>query len=168
MAHKSNIVLIGMPGCGKTTVGEILGQKLRLKFIDIDTMIEECHGAIPELFARGEDYFRQCETDCAKAAARTQGAVIATGGGIILRAENMRALGASGTIVFLNRSVENIMGDIVSETRPLLADGKERLYNLYEQRIALYNQYADIIIDSNKELEQVIDDIVSQIEGEIK
>ena len=163
MGHKSNIVLIGMPGCGKTTVGEIVAQRLGLKFVDVDAMIEECHGAIPELFARSEDYFRQCETDCAKKAARIQGAVIATGGGIILREENMQALGGTGTIVFLNRSVENIMADIVSETRPLLADGKERLYNLYEQRIALYNKYADIKIDSNQELSKVIDDIMAQI-----
>ena len=163
MAHKSNIVFIGMPGCGKTTVGEIVAQKLGFQFIDVDAMIEEDYGAIPELFARGEDYFRQCETDCAKKAARMQGAVIATGGGIILRDENMLALGETGTIIFLDRPVENILGDIVSETRPLLADGKERLHNLYEQRIALYNKYADIIIDSSKELEQVIDGIMAQM-----
>ncbi len=163
MMENKNIVLIGMPGCGKTTVGKILAQKFGYEFCDADEEIVSCFGEIPKLFERGEDYFRQCETACIKDIAKKQRAVIATGGGVITREENMVALKKSGVIVFLNRSVENIIKDVVTKTRPLLAEGKEKLYELYNNRIGLYNKYADIVIDSNKKLDSVIDDILNRI-----
>jgi len=163
MNKGENIVFIGMPGCGKTTIGKIIADKMNYDFIDVDSLIEKKFGAIPKLFNRGEDYFRRCETVCAKEAAAMQNASIATGGGIVLKKENMSALSKTGTIIFLNRSVENILKDIACETRPLLAQGKGKLYDLYNQRIALYNKYADIKIDSNKSIEEVIDDILRKI-----
>jgi shikimate kinase len=115
------------------------------------------------LFEKGEDYFRQCETACIKDITQRKNVVIATGGGAVTREENIDFLKSSGIIVFLNRSVKNIIKDIVSETRPLLADGKDKLYDLYNQRIGLYNKYADIIIDSDKSLDDVIDDALKKI-----
>ena len=159
-----NIVLIGMPGSGKTTVGEKIAEKLGYEFIDIDGMIEDKFDAIPKLFERGEDYFRQCETACAKEAAQKAGAVIATGGGIVTRSENMRALSETGTVFFLNRSVENILKDIVRETRPLLSGGVEKLHGLYDKRINLYKTYADVTIDSDMGLNEVVEDILTKIE----
>ncbi len=163
MANKSNIVLIGMPGSGKTTIGKILESKLGYHFVDIDNMIEKRFGAIAKLFEQGEDYFRKCETMCAMEASKLQNSVIATGGGIITRKENMEAISETGMIFFLNRSVENILKDIVSETRPLLAGGQEKLYELYNKRIKLYLEYADVEIDSNKEIDEVISDILNKI-----
>lgn len=161
-----NVVLIGMPGSGKTTVGEIIAEQLGYKFVDLDGMIEEKYGAIPELFSRGEDYFRRCETACANEAAQISPAVIATGGGIVTRNENMQALARTGTVFFLNRSVENILRDIVQETRPLLKDGLGKLYELYDKRINLYKEYADVIIDSDRELTEVVEDILRKNQGE--
>ncbi len=163
MKMNKNIVLIGMPGSGKTTVGKIVAEKLGYEFCDADDEIVARFGEIPKLFERGEDYFRQCETACVKDIAKRAQTVIATGGGVIVRDENIDALKQNGIIVFLNRSVENILKDVVTETRPLLADGKDRLYGLYDSRIELYNKYADIVIDSNKELGNVIDDILKSI-----
>ena len=162
---RKNIVLIGMPGSGKTTVGEMIAEKLGYKFVDIDSMIEEKYGAIPALFDRGEDYFRECETACAKEAAKMGGAVIATGGGIVTRKENMRALSQTGTVFFLDRPVENILNDIVQETRPLLKDGVGKLYELYDKRIDLYKEYADVIIDSDMDINKVVEDILRKNQG---
>ena len=79
------------------------------------------------------------------------------------RGENMRALGRTGTVFFLDRPVENIAKDIVQETRPLLKDGIEKLYELYDARINMYNDYADVIIDSDREIDEVVDDILKRI-----
>jgi shikimate kinase len=160
---RKNVVLIGMPGSGKTTVGEKVAGEIGYDFIDIDSMIEQKFGSIPSLFNRGEDYFRQCETACAKEAAGLKGAVIATGGGIVTRRENMKELSQTGTVFFLNRSLKNILSDIVQETRPLLKEGVEKLYELYDRRIDLYKDYADVTVDSDMELSQVVGYILTKV-----
>jgi len=140
---KKNIVLIGMPGCGKTAVGKELSTMLRMVLVDTDRMVEQADGrTIPEIFAQeGERAFRDKETAAAKRAASMTGVIIATGGGMILREENMRMLEENGIIFFRDRALSDILGEDLSD-RPLLRADQQRIYDLYEQRISLYRNYA--------------------------
>ena len=101
---KKNVVLIGMPGCGKSAVGKELAAMLHMVLIDTDQMVEQADGrTIPEIFAQeGEQTFRDKETAAAKRAASMTGVIIATGGGMVLREENMRALAENGTVKLLH------------------------------------------------------------------
>ena len=149
-----NLVLIGMPGCGKTAVGALLSQRLGLPLLDTDAMVEETAGkSIPEIFAQaGEARFRDLETAAARAAAATDGAVIATGGGMVLRPENMEALSATGVIFFRDRSPEEIAGEDHAG-RPLIGPDREKVFRLYTERIHLYRKYASYIISNTKTAE---------------
>lgn len=156
MKYKKNLVLIGMPGSGKTTVGKHLASLTAMTFLDLDIEIERASGMdIPRIFMdRGEAEFRKLETICARKAAKLSGYVIACGGGIILREENMEALGETGNIIFLDRSVEDICASDVSG-RPLIGGNLERVQTLYNQRIALYRKYAEITVDCGHSPEMV-------------
>ncbi len=139
-----NIVLIGLPGSGKTTVGALLARQLKKKLLDTDAMIEEKEKcSIPEIFAqKGEEYFRAVETTCAKEAARERDAVIATGGGIVLKAENMEALEQNALVCFLDRSPRDIAQNVDVSGRPLLKGQQEKIYQLHRDREPLYRKYA--------------------------
>ena len=160
---KSNIVLIGMPGCGKTTLGKMLSKKIGYDFVDIDEMIEQKFDKIENLFSKGEDYFRQKETSCAKLASFMTHTVIAAGGGIITRSENMTAFAQNSIIIFLDRNVDEIKHNIHYNIRPLLKDDKEELIKLYNERYPLYNKYADIIINTNGTLDSAFNKLVQSI-----
>ncbi len=156
MDYKDNIVLIGMPGSGKTTVGRSLAALTAMTFLDLDAEIERSAGRdIPRIFQEdGEEAFRRLETACARRAAALRGFVIACGGGIILKEENMEALSRTGTVVFLDRSV----GELASADlpgRPLLDGRRERLQELYDARIGLYRRYADVTVPSSRSPEIV-------------
>ena len=150
-----NLVLIGMPGSGKSTVGKILSRMLCMPLVDTDAMVEAAAGeTIPELFAReGEAAFRDRETAAARQAAELDNTVIATGGGIILRPENMAALSATGLIFFRDRALENIMGED-HMGRPLVGKDPDKLRILYTQRIELYRKYAQYTISHTKTAEE--------------
>ena len=148
--EKQNIVLIGMPGSGKSTIGKALAEKLGRYFIDTDDVITEKHGVISDIFAKnGEAYFRDIETEAVKATAKNGGIVIATGGGAILRKENVTALKQNGVIFFLNRPLEDI---IPTSDRPLSSD-IESLRKRFEERYPIYKATGDfeIAIDGNIE-----------------
>lgn len=156
MDYKSNLILIGMPGSGKTTVGRNLAALTGMTFLDLDIEIERSAGMdIPHIFAeKGEEEFRRIETACARQAARLQGYVIACGGGIVLRQENMQVLGQTGTIVFLDRSVEDICQSDL-RGRPLIGGNMGRVQALYDQRIDLYRKYAELTVESSRSPEFV-------------
>ena len=103
--RKTNVVLIGMPGSGKSCVGAALAERLGMPLVETDAMVVEKTGrSIPDIFAQdGEAAFRREETAAARRAAAMEGTVISTGGGIILRPENMEILSATGTVYFLDR-----------------------------------------------------------------
>ena len=166
---KKNIVLIGMPGCGKTAVGRILAQLLDMPLVDTDQLVEQAAGAtIPELFRReGEAAFRDMETAAARQAAALEGAVIATGGGMVLRAENMAALGETGVIFFRDRELEAIIGEDHSG-RPLVGSQPDRLKKLYTERIELYRKYAKYTISHTDTARAAAEQIAAlyQKEGE--
>ncbi len=149
LRHKmGNIVLIGMPGCGKTTAGKALARVTGLKFIDLDDEIAAGHesGSIPEIFAlEGEAGFRDRESSVAAAFGKEHGQVIATGGGVILREENMQALRQNGTIIWIRRPLE----ELATQGRPL-STGEDALREMYEERRPLYEKYADMVFDSTQ------------------
>lgn len=147
-----NIVLIGMPSSGKSTVGRALAERLGKRFADSDALVTERIGIpIADYFAqRGEAAFREREQEAVADLAATGGQVIATGGGAILRPENVTALRRSGRLVFLDRSPEKL---IATADRPLASD-REALRRRYEERYDLYCAAADLHIDGDGTVEE--------------
>lgn len=154
--QKQSIVLIGMPGSGKTTVGKALSEKTGREFIDTDEMIVRDHGDISSIFAsRGEAYFRNLEAEAVKEASKRSGAIIATGGGAVLKRENVEALSQNGIVFFLNRPLEDI---VPTDDRPLSRDS-EALKKRFEERYGLYVSSADYEIH----IDGVAENAVSKI-----
>lgn len=157
-----NVVLIGMPGSGKTTIGKILAAKLGRAFCDADHLLEEWEGTtIKALFAVSEENFRDAETKTIKRLAAARDLVIATGGGVVKRPENMELLKASGLIFFIDRSPALICADVDVASRPLLAAGRQRIFDLYTERSELYQKYKDFIVGNNGEPEAVALEILN-------
>lgn len=139
-----NIVLIGMPGCGKTTVGRRIAKILGRELIDTDAMIVERIGMpIPEFFAKeGEDAFRIIESECASEACKKSGAVISTGGGIITREENREILSQNGTLVFINRPTSQL----ATRGRPI--SESNALDELAQKRLPIYKKWASVTVEN--------------------
>ena len=144
---KQNIVLIGMPSSGKTTVGSLLAKQLDREIIDLDDEIVKRLGCpIAEYFkSHTEKEFRDIETEITKEISKRNGIVIATGGGCILREENVNALRLNGKLYFLDRSLENLTP---TNSRPL-ASKKNDIEALFEARYHIYNSVCDVKIDGN-------------------
>ena len=147
-----NLVLIGMPGCGKSTVATALGTALSRQVCDSDALIEELAGMpIPEIFAtQGEDAFRRLETQAIAQLSRRSGIILATGGGCVTRAENYPLLHQNSVIFWLQRELTRLPTD----GRPLSQSG--RLEAMYEVRRPLYEQFADVCVDNNGRLEDTV------------
>ena len=155
---KRNIVLSGMPGSGKSTVGKLIAEQLGRELVDTDSLIVEREREITKIFAeKGEPYFRDCETAIIRELASKSGMVISTGGGAVMRPENVDALRHNGEIFFIDRSPEYL---IPTDDRPL-ADKKEKIRRLYEKRIDTYMSTADYIIDGDCEPDDVADSIIN-------
>ncbi len=143
LAKQKNIVLIGMPGCGKSTLAELLSERTGRECVDTDAAVEECGMKIPEIFKEfGEEEFRRRETEKVKKLAKEQGRIIATGGGAVLKAENRTALRENSTVIFLKASTEKLATD----GRPL-SKNLEALNKMYEQRLPLYEETADLTVE---------------------
>lgn len=157
---KNKIVIIGMPGSGKTTLGKILAKELNIKFFDMDEYIVNKTGKTTmQLFENSEEYFRDIESETCKELSEYGNILISTGGGVIKRKSNIDILSKEGLVIFLDRPVDNILGDVDVSFRPLLKDGKEKLLKLYDERYRLYNEYADEIVLNNSDVRVVIDRI---------
>ena len=162
-----NIVLIGLTGCGKSTVGKILAKNINYDFVDMDDFIVESTGkTIPELFEVSEEYFRECETKACRSLSNKQKTVIASGGGVVKNKENMNLFKDNSIIIFLDRPVDNIVGDIEIKNSPLLANGSDVVYKLYNERYDLYKNQCHYRIENNKTLNQLVSLIMKIVRDE--
>lgn len=154
LLQKQNIVLVGMPGSGKTTVGKLLAKKLGMDFIDTDIEIEQLENStIPFIFEnKGESYFRKVETQVIERISTLQGTVIATGGGAVLNENNINMLKQNGSIYFLDRPLENI---VATSNRPL-SSTKQDLEKRYKERYEIYLKASDNRIFSNSTVEDTV------------
>lgn len=163
-----SIVLIGMAGCGKSTIGKYVARILGRALIDIDKLIEQRFGPIPKLFEPGEANFRQYETQAVEEACQTPGTVIATGGGVVTQSANMEMLRKVGDIFFIDRPIHRIVMDIDLSKRPLFICGIEALNTAYQNRLPLYRQYADHIIPNEGEVDDAVRKIIDIVsEGKL-
>ncbi len=145
-----NIILIGMPSSGKSSVGKLIANTLQREFIDTDAEIERiANKPIPQIFSEdGEDVFRQIETEALSQVSKLSGKVIATGGGIVKLERNHNLLKQNSVIVFLSRDIEKLSTD----NRPL-SKNIENLKKLYDERIDFYKTLCDFETDSNQSVE---------------
>ena len=158
----NNVVLIGMPGSGKSSIGSIVSQKLQTTFLDMDQYIEEREQKkIAEIFLSGEAHFRQIESNAVQEIYRRQSIVIATGGGIITRPENMVLLRKTSIVFYIERPLEMILESSDLTTRPLLAKDTTKLYTLHQERKPLYEANCHYHIINNTTLEKVAGQIAA-------
>ena len=155
-----NVILIGMPGCGKSTVGKMLADALGKQFVDADTELVKTFGkSIPDIFAQeGEAGFREKETAILKELGKQSGLVIATGGGCVTREENYPLLHQNGTIFWLQRALDILPTD----GRPL--SQTNNLSDMYAVRKPMYDAFADHIIDNNGAPKDAVARILSALE----
>lgn len=158
--HILNITLIGMPGCGKSTIGKALADKLGRKLIDTDEAIKAIYGKTPaEIIEKdGEAEFRRMEHVAAEWAGKRTGKIIATGGGIVKRADNRAPLAQNGLIVFINRKLD----ELPTDGRPLSkASGVEALYN---ERLPIYRAWCDFEVDNDGSIDETVNKILKGLE----
>ncbi len=159
--EKRNIVLTGMPSSGKSTIGKILSEKLGRELIDTDARIVEKAGMpITEIFrTKGENAFRDLETETIEEVSAYGGKVLSTGGGAVLRKRNVDMLKSNGTVVFLDRPLEALLP---SDDRPL-ADDAEKLRRLYAERLPVYTASADVILQVGGTPEQTAEELLEKL-----
>jgi shikimate kinase len=172
MAKADNIFLIGPMGAGKSTIGRLLAAELHLPFCDTDKAIEDrCGADIPWIFdVEGEDGFRARESSMLAELSEDNGLVLATGGGIILLAENRKMLRSRGFVVYLRASVDQQTARTAKDkNRPLLKLGEPRevLEELMLVRDPLYTEVADMLIDTDsRSPKDVAKDIAKKLREE--
>lgn len=169
-----NLILVGMMGAGKTTVGRVLARRLKRTFHDSDEEIERrCGVRIPVIFdIEGEAGFRARETQAIAQLCTLDNVVLATGGGAVLAEENRRRLAASGTVVYLHARPGHLWQRVRHDrNRPLLAtpDPQSKLEELYAVRDPLYREIADIVLDTGRQSVQTLaKDLLARLEGPCK
>ena len=150
-----NLILIGMPGCGKSTLGLLLAQKLGRKFVDADAVLTEKYGPIPAIFeAEGEEGFRKKETEILRALGKQSSLVLATGGGCVTREENYDLLHQNGRIFRICRD----LNDLPADGRPL--SQRDGVKALYEKRKPMYEAFADHKVENNGSIETAAAEIL--------
>ena len=165
-----NIIFVGLPGSGKTTIGRQLSRRLGVPFVDSDHVIEERLGcSIREYFAReGEDAFRDVEQAVLDDLSQHHHGVLSTGGGSVLREANRRHLHERGHVIYLRTSPEDVFRRLRHDTaRPLLQvdDPLGRLRSLYEVRDALYRDTAHFVLETGRpSVSTLLNKIVMQLE----
>lgn len=163
-----NVVLCGMMGVGKTSVGKKLEWLSGRKCVDTDEIIVRQYGKIADIFERyGEPYFRDLETQTAEQLSEKDNLVISTGGGLVLRQKNVELLKKNGKIFFLRASLDTLVSRVsVNDSRPLLKEGAEKkLRELIPVRTPVYEAAADYIIDTDhRTVADIAQEILSRME----
>ena len=151
-----NLILVGMPGCGKSTVAKALGAALGREVQEADALIEaEAGQPIPAIFAaEGEEGFRKRESAVLRELGKRSGLILSTGGGCVTREENYEPLHQNGVIVWLQREIDRLP----KEGRPISL--RSNLHELYEKRRPCYERFADVVIDNNGSLEATVNAIL--------
>ena len=168
MNRKKNVVLIGMPGAGKSTVGVVLAKRLGLDFVDSDLVIQQQEGKLLHQLIEGQglEGFLATENRINAALTPTVTAVIATGGSVVYGKEAMEHFQQIATIVYLQlelASLQERLGDL-NERGVALKEG-QTLESLYEERLPLYRHYAEITIHcENKEIREIVEEIAGRLE----
>lgn len=160
LSHQmQNIVVIGMPGSGKTAVSTMLAERLGRKIFDTDTIVSEKAGVtIPEIFAaQGEAGFRKLETEATAEVGKLSGNIISTGGGVVTVADNYELLHQNGVIVWIERDTNKLARD----GRPISLSSD--LNELYAARLPLYERFADIKADNNGDINDTVNAIMEMI-----
>ena len=162
-----NIILCGMMGVGKTTVGVQVALLTNRRLVDTDEVITRRHGAISDIFKQhGEGYFRALETETVKELSKEDGLIISVGGGLVLKEENTSLLKENGKLIYLRATTQTLIDHLKTDAgRPLLQGGEEelstRIIRLMEERSPVYERVADCILDvDNKTAEEVAKEIV--------
>lgn len=160
LKDRCNIVLIGMPSAGKTTIGKMLEEKLEKDFFDLDDMIIAKAGkSIPEIFQEsGETGFRAIETEVAIESSKMNNKIIATGGGVVKHKVNMDFLRLNGITIFIDRDIDKL---ISSDPNRPLSSSKQALQQMYKERYPLYQKYATYVAVNNANIDETVDDIVN-------
>lgn len=157
LKEKLNIILIGMPASGKSTIARAVCQITGQNLIDTDELIVEKYGNISEIFKnKGEEYFRNAETQIIKEVAKQTGVVISTGGGAVLKKENVNSLKQNGLFYFLDRPLNELLP---TDDRPL-ANDVNKIKKLYNERIDLYKSLADITVKVTNDPQFAVDQIL--------
>lgn len=159
MERKKNIVLIGMPGVGKSTVGVILAKVLGYEFVDSDLVIQKQTGKLLKdiIAEKGPEGFIEVENEI-NSKLEAENSIIATGGSIVYGAEAMAHLKEIGTVIYLKQSLKELEGRLGNiKNRGVVLKEGQTLATLYEERIVLYEKYADITVDEeNLDIEETI------------
>ena len=160
LRQKENIVLVGMPASGKTTVGKIIAERLGRRFVDTDEEIVRLTGSsISDIFKEeGEPAFRQMEAEVIARLSRESSLVIATGGGAVLRARNVFALKLNGRIFFIDRPLDSL---VPTSDRPLSQD-RESIEKRYNERYSIYCERCDERIDADCDADSVAEKILER------
>ena len=163
-----NVILIGMPASGKSTIGYLLSKKIRYNFFDMDKYLEKKENCtITDIFEKkGENHFRELETKYLEELSNKNNTVISTGGGAVKNKKNIDFLKRNGIIIFLNRTINDIVKEN-HQNRPLLQN-IDNIQKLYDERIDLYKKYADIIVENNDDINVVIGRIIIALKGKIR
>ena len=149
--NNKTLFIIGLPGCGKTSLSKMLAKKINYNFYDMDLMIEEKEKMkISKIFENyGEKYFREKESEILEKLSELNNAVISTGGGIVLSKKNRNIMKKKGITIFINRKPDILINNIDISERPLLTKDKNKLTELSKEREPLYRETADIIFNHN-------------------
>lgn len=169
LGNKKNVVLIGMPGAGKSTVGVVAAKMLGFRFVDSDLLIQDRYGRLlHELIEEyGTEGFWKLENEV-NAAIETESAVIATGGSVCYEPEAMAHLGEIGVVVYLKLSCDALkerLGDL--DARGVTLKPGQDLEGLYKERIPLYEKYAHVTVDcEGKQLREIAAELCALVQGE--
>ena len=160
-----NIVLIGMMGCGKSTIGKLLAERLGRELVDTDALIEAREGrSIPDIFAQeGEGYFRDQELGVSEELARRRDLIIACGGGLPLKSDCIGSLKYSSTVVWLRRDPAQTYDAMDTAGRPLAQQGREAFLARFAQREPIYRQWADLIVEDFSSPEATLNAVLEGI-----